>query len=209
MRLNFAAFVFFLTLPIMLNVSVAKAEDGNSAGIYGNLNWFRIGTSRPIRLETNDQISDGCWTSVVATQNTVKLELQRSNIEFTDAEEVSATYLMLNAIGYETNDYSCVAYISLIASSFLMETTEVGNEKLLSGDFPVFWQSGALLSGSKSGMANRIKNKAVELTQSFILSISAERKRIRNELENDANLTKAQKVLWDSYITIALEGKAN
>ncbi|WP_417833292.1 hypothetical protein [Thalassospira xiamenensis] len=207
MRAKSALHVFLLMLPLMLIATFSKAQENNIAGVMGNLSWFRIGTSLPIMLETNDQVSDGCWNSVTATQNAIKLEFQRSNLEISDNKETASTYLLLNAIGYKTNDYSCVAYVSLHVSSFAIETTLLGDMTLRSGDYPTFWQNGTLLSGSKSDMSNRIKNVAIELTQSLILRISEEKKKFRNNLNQNVNISDDQKSIWDTYIKVVLEQK--
>ncbi|WP_181838521.1 hypothetical protein [Thalassospira profundimaris] len=189
--------------------SVSASEDTDITGMLANLAWFQIGENRPIKLEVIDEISGGCWKSVEATKNAIKLELQRSNLAFSEEQNGTFAYVTLHGVGYETSNYSCAVYISMLVSTLSVERTTLGDMELRTGDFPTFWQQGALLSGPKSDMSKRLKDKFVEMSQALILNIYEERKRIRSDLATHETLTDMQRTVWESYFNIMFKKEDN
>ena len=160
-----------LCLLLFVFAPTAHAEGQFAPVVFEHLSWFRFGSSSPVDVVVNDNVTNGCWTTAKVSETGVKLELKRSSFLLADTSEGLPIQLMLSASGYELDNNSCVVSIDLSVSGLIVETIGPDDLAIHAGMYSEIWSNGALMSGPKSDMSQRVKNKFIEIAQQLILDI--------------------------------------
>ncbi|WP_417826002.1 hypothetical protein [Thalassospira povalilytica] len=189
MRITRSIKSLFLLLLFFGSTTHANAEDQFAPIVLEHLTWFRFGTSNPVDVVIDDNVTDGCWTTTSATETSIKLELKRSEFLLSDTSEGFPIQLKVSATGYQLNEYTCVASIRLSVIPLIIETIQPKDFAIHAGMYSEIWAMSTLMSGPKSDMSKRIKDAFVEMTQRLILDIDEHTSSFEKQLSEIDGIT--------------------
>lgn len=158
----------------LLFPSWAVAEEQCGDLLYGH--DAQIATILSVKVETDDQVTDGCWARPVAASDAVELFLINNSNLAIGSNTVIPTRLALSAVGYQWPDtQNCVVYAEFSAdkplATIIPYSTQPANGSLLrSLEYNHVWRTRTILSGSKVDMQRRITEFMEEAVLSFVLA---------------------------------------
>ncbi|MRG73494.1 hypothetical protein GH722_17120 [Alphaproteobacteria bacterium HT1-32] len=202
MRFFLLNFVLFL----MLMPSNSRSESISTVISWGeDPAWIDIASGSEIKVVASDGVSDGCWTNVAQTRDSVAIELQRSGYKINLSDDgYSASRLIISVSGYGIKNQSCA-----VLYEFLFVTMTVGRD-LFSQKHTVMslrdvelWRKSGIMTGPKKDMSYRIKDEFISLTQRFILEVPQLRKSALKSINDVAGLNKLKDPeaykFWSNY----------
>ena len=168
----------FICLLCSLSARIAVAEE---VAVFGNPQWHFMEVQKNFYVEKNDEVSDGCWRSTDQSVDRVKLELIRSGSKLENEKDFN-NLVSVDALGYETSDYSCAVLVKIDVYSPSIREAEIDGVKV-SGVFRhIIWGSSTLLTGPKSGMSKRIAETHESQIRSFLVAMSVNSEAFRKEV---------------------------
>lgn len=178
-----------LTLSFMFCVAIVTGVSAQSypTGPFSNeLDYFKarmqntttlepsdaIGLFDAVRLQIEDQISDGCWTNVAAVKSRIRAELERSNIAVYDEVLFSHTartpIVLITGVGGR-NDNLCIGNFKISIYGF--DYAEFGSLASSNHVFKVlaehvYWRRSVIQSGRS--LNDMILRKAQQWIDEFV-----------------------------------------
>ena len=123
----------------------------------------------PLYLSIGDQVSDGCLPNPAAIKDAWEVELRRLGFQMGSVTDSSYDF-QITVFGFAINDYDCVVSVeSLVHSPGSSVTLPSGNS--VRGTI-LLWTKLDMLTGPKTSMQNRIRDKARDHVNAFFLKVS-------------------------------------
>jgi len=183
MRFNMAL-VLAAILAIFPFVANAQEKPVNDLLLMEvDIGWFRLLGEETVSFVVDDQVSDGCWTSVDATKTAVKLQFIRSGYTVIDEISDLGAIIRLQGMGYKTSTGQCISTVSVdlwirdygtytrAADGIDSSITSIFFRELMTFEY--------LMSGGPSASSRRIKEKLVEMSQEMLVEMSAKKHELK------------------------------
>jgi hypothetical protein len=188
-----------LSLPVY-----AVSEDFTTYIFDKDARWLGHEPSKnTVKVYIIDQVKEGCWTSIKASENAVKLELQRSGFTVLDENDESSVVgmqVLMDALGYRAPQGICVVRYDLtvraldnaVGYGWGGENADIPF-RVSSMLYSQIWNSGGVVSGGD--VNTLVKESFIEVTQEFLLAAPKKRKEvIEATIENATDETA--KTFW-------------
>lgn len=191
--------LFALVVTISL-APATKAEEITNTIIWENSSsWMNLNKGVEFQVKTFDSVKDGCWTNAKTVKTAVQTVLKRSGYKIA-GEAVTVTFqIFLSSIGGEAGGRLC-------AVTYALEVRWRGSDEFSSSGHKItaitntpLWDFNGILTGSKNEMNDRLKDKYVDLAQSFLNEIDVKRRAVLKEISESATLTPEAKAYWSNY----------
>ena len=197
MRYYWRLFALVVTITF---APVTLAQESTNTIIWENSSsWMKLNKGVEFRVKTLDNVKDGCWTNAKTVKTAVQTVLEQSGYKIAD-EAVTVTFqIFLSSIGGKSGGEMCaVAYDLKVGWRGSDEFSSSGHKITAIVNTPL-WEFNGILTGSKKEMNGRLKEKYVDLVQSFINEIDVKRRAVLKEISESATLTPEAKAYWSNY----------
>jgi len=192
--------IFALVVTISF-APVTTASESTETIVWGEeVSWVHFVKGQEFYVRIFDSVKDGCWTNTKAVKTVVELELKRSGYKLTD--EMSGYPILVNvgSTGYAINDGSgCVVAYELDIQRVVTDIFFSGQHKLKSFVPASIWANSGVMSGQKNNSNSRLKEKYVEMIQSFLIGIDAEQKTVLDAIAKNEDASPEAKAYWANY----------
>ncbi len=179
---------------------VTQAQETTNTIIWENSSsWLKLNKGVEFRVKTLDSVKDGCWTNAKTVKTAVQMVVERSGYQIAD-EAVTVTFqLFLSSIGGEAGGGLCAVTYDLEVRWRGSDEFSSSGHKITAITNTPLWEFNGILTGSKSEMNERLKEKYVDLVQSFLNDIDVKRRAVLKEISESVNLTPEAKAYWSNY----------
>ena len=191
--------LFALVVTISL-APATKAEEITNTIIWENSSsWMNLNKGVEFQVKTLDSVKDGCWTNTKTVKTAVQTVLERSGYKIAD-EAVTITFqIFLSSIGGEAGGKLCAVTYDLEVRWRGSDEFSSSGHKITAITNTPLWEFNGILTGSKNEMNERLKEKYVDLAQSFLNEIDVKRRAVLKEISESATLTPEAKAYWSNY----------
>jgi len=191
--------LFALVVTISL-APATKAEEITNTIIWENSSsWMNLNKGVEFQVKTLDSVKDGCWTNTKTVKTAVQTVLERSGYKIAD-EAVTFTFqIFLSSIGGEAGGKLCAVTYDLEVRRRGSDEFSSSGHKITAVTNTPLWEFNGILTGSKNEMNERLKEKYVDLMQSFLNDIDVKRRAVLKEISESVNLTPEAKAYWSNY----------
>ena len=188
---------------LVVTISLApatKAEEITNTIIWENSSsWMNLNKGVEFQVKTLDSVKDGCWTNANTVKTAVQTVLERSGYKIAD-EAVTFTFqIFLSSIGGEAGGGLCAVTYDLEVRWRGSDEFNSSGHKITAITNTPLWEFNGILTGSKNEMNERLKEKYVDLMQSFLNDIDVKRRAVLKEISESVNLTPEAKAYWSNY----------
>ena len=194
---------YWRLLVLVVTISLApatKAEEITNTIIWENSSsWLKLNKGVEFRVKILDSVKNGCWTNAKTVKTAVESVLKRSGYKIAD-EAVTVTFqIFLSSIGEEAGGGSCAVTYDLEVRWRGSDEFSSSGHKITAITNTPLWEFNGILTGSKNEMNERLKEKYVDLAQSFLNDIDVRRRAVLKEISGSATLTPEAKAYWSNY----------
>ena len=191
--------LFALVVTISL-APATKAEEITNTIIWENSSsWMNLNKGVEFQVKTFDSVKDGCWTNANTVKTAVQTVLERSGYKIAD-EAVTFTFqIFLSSIGGEAGGKLCAVTYDLEVRWRGSDEFNSSGHKITAITNTPLWEFNGILTGSKNEMNERLKEKYVDLMQSFLNDIDVKRRAVLKEINESATLTPEARAYWSNY----------
>jgi len=179
---------------------VTQAQETTNTIIWENSSsWMKLNKGVEFRVKTFDSVKDGCWTNAKIVKTAVQTVLEENGYKIAD-EAVTVTFqIFLSSIGGEAGGGLCAVTYDLEVRWRGSDEFNSSGHKITAITNTPLWEFNGILTGSKNEMNERLKEKYVDLVQSFINQIDVKRRAVLKEISESATLTPEAKAYWSNY----------
>ncbi|WP_341368956.1 hypothetical protein [Yoonia sp. BS5-3] len=148
-------------------------HDIGIASISADTNFFFV---------VSDRVSDGCWLNADRALSMAKREFLDAGYTNIVEEYPFGVIVRMSATGYATSEYQCAAYVDFdIGITDTDRRTFDLNEWVIVSEKSSF-ELGAILTGPKTDMSDRINDTFAGYIDEFIVNIQQEKNRLRQAI---------------------------
>lgn len=167
--------------------------------VFDNLEWLNWNGETGVSVGIINHADDKCWLNTTLTENAVKLELIRSSVS---VQEAAPYRLIMLVDGFDPGSGQCVMNLNLMLDKEVTTNRFADNDKL---QIVGFWNSQIyhttkLVSKSRSGVDEYIKNQFVEMTQVFLLQAEKRHSSVISQIKADATPEQMRKIVERYHI---------
>ena len=194
---------YWKLFALLVTISLApatKAEEITNTIIWENSSsWMNLNKGVEFQVKTLDSVKDGCWTNANTVKTAVQAVLERGGYKIAD-EAVTFTFqIFLSSIGGEAGGGLCAVTYDLEVRWRGSDEFSSSGHKITAVTNTPLWEFNGILTGSKNEMNERLKEKYVDLMQSFLNDIDVKRRAVLKEISESVNLTPEAKAYWSNY----------
>ncbi len=190
-----------LTLVVTISLAPAtRAEEITNTIIWENSSsWMKLNKGVEFLVKTLDSVKDGCWTNAKTVKTAVQTVLERSGYKIADEAVTDTFQIFLSSIGGKASEELCAVTYDLEVQWRGSDEFNSSGHKITAITNTPLWEFNGILTGSKNDMNERLKEKYVDLTQSFINEIDLKRRAVLKEISESVTLTPEAKAYWSNY----------
>lgn len=190
-------------LALVTTISFApatRAEEITNTIIWENSSsWLKLNKGVEFRVMTVDNVKDGCWTNAKTVKTAVQTVLERSGYKIADEAATVTFQIFLSSIGGKAGGGLCAVTYDLGVRWRGSDEFNSRGHKITAITNTPLWEFNGILTGSKNEMNERLKEKYVDLVQSFLNEIDVKRRAVLKEISESTTLTPEAKAYWSNY----------
>ncbi len=199
MQIRATIAAIFMLFPIGANAEVLLGGK--------DLKWLTAAQRKVVTLDVEDNMSNGCWTNVSATQTAIALEFTRSNYtilameESPTADSVGGVFVYFSAFGYGLKSGACIGVIEMKVN--VLDTTSLNSNDLEATaliERTIYEAPILLLTGPKSEFSGRIKVAMVEQIQQYLVMLPKKVVEVSSAVVDKAS--ESEKAQWRNLFGI-------
>lgn len=145
-----------------------------------------ISTDTKFFFIISDRVSDGCWLNADRALSMAKREFLDAGYTNIVEEYPFGVIVRMSVTGYATTDYQCAVYVDFdIGITDTDRRTFDQHEWYIVSEKSSF-ELGAILTGPKTDMSDRINESFAGYIDEFIVSIQQEKNRLRQVIHEQS-----------------------
>ena len=194
--------ILALVVAITFAPAINAAELTNTfiRGFGKDVGWLGLNKEQRFEVKIIDSVKDGCWTNSKSVKKAVESELQRSGYKLADEYVVGPIIVYIHSVGYAIDDRkSCIVSYELDIQRMLADKFSSVKHHLRSWVYASLWRRSDVINGPKKGINRKIKDIYVDLMQSFLTGIAAEKKAILEEIARVDYVSSEARAYWSNY----------
>ncbi|MFA9420396.1 MAG: hypothetical protein ACERLB_09625 [Gammaproteobacteria bacterium] len=194
--------ILALVVTITFSPAVNAAELTNTfiRGFGKDVGWLGLNKEHKFEVKIIDRVKDGCWTNSNSVKTAVESELKRSGYKLADEYVVEPVIVYIHSVGYAIdNRKSCIVSYELDIQRMLADNFSSVKHHLRSWVYASLWTQSGVMNGPKNGINRKLKDNYVDLMQSFLSGIAAEKKAILEEIARVDYVSSEARAYWSSY----------
>jgi hypothetical protein len=194
--------ILALVVTITFAPAVNAAELTNTflRGFGKDVGWLGLNKQQKFEVKIIDSVNDGCWTNSKSVKTAVESELKRSGYKLADGYVVGPIIVYIHSVGYAIdNRKSCIVSYKLDIQRMLTDNFSSVKHHLRSWVYAPLWTRSGVMNGPKNGINQKLKDNYVDLMQSFLTGIAAEKKAILEEIARANYVSSEARAYWSNY----------
>ena len=194
--------ILALVVAITFAPTINAAELTNTfiRGFGKDVGWLGLNKEQKFEVKIIDSVKDGCWTNAKSVKTAVESELKRSGYKLADEYVVGPIIVYIHSVGYAIDDRkSCIVSYELDIQRMLADKFSSVKHHLRSWVYASLWTRSGVMNGPKYGINREIKDNYVDLMQSFLSGIAAEKIAILEEIARVDYVSSEAKAYWSNY----------
>ena len=194
--------ILALVVAITFAPAINAAELTNTfiRGFGKDVGWLGLNKEQKFEVKIIDSVKDGCWTNSQSVKKAVESELKRSGYKLADEYVVGPIIVTIHSVGYAIdNRKSCIVSYELDIQRMLADKFSSVKHHLRSWIYASLWTRSDIINGPKNGINRKIKDNYVDLMQSFLTGIAAEKKAILEEIARVDYVSSEARAYWSNY----------
>jgi len=194
--------ILALVVAIAFAPAINAAELTNTfiRGFGIDVGWLGLNKEQKFEVKIIDSVKDGCWTNSKSVKKAVESELKRSGYQLADEYVVGPIIVYIHSVGYAVDDRkSCIVSYELDIQRMLADNFSSVKHHLRSWVYASLWTQSGVMNNPKNGINRKLKDNYVDLMQSFLAGISAEKEAILEEIARVDYVSSEAKDYWSNY----------
>jgi hypothetical protein len=194
--------ILALVVTITFAPAVNAAELTNTflRGFGKDVGWLGLNKQQKFEVKIIDSVKDGCWTNSKSVKTAIESELKRSGYKLADEYVVGPIIVTIRSVGYAVDDRkSCIVSYELDIQRMLTDNFSSVKHHLRSWVYASLWTRSGVMNGPKNGINRKLKDNYIDLIQSFLTGIAAEKKAILEEIARVDYVSSEARTYWSNY----------
>lgn len=175
-----------LAMSTLLTLYLSPLHAQSSSVLFGvDLDFARVGPDTPVSVHVNDQVTGGCWLTADAAKAKVKRELLDAGfVDLRDEDEIATMGIFVSVVGFalESSRHSCAVAPFMQALLLSRNRYDAGDHVWMSFRSKVIFTSSSIMSGSRSGMSERINAQIASYIDEFIVALHEEKQHLAEQV---------------------------